>query len=475
MAKLIQLQEAAQLLGISPDELTEMRSRNEIFGYRDGSTWKFKEQELERIAAERGITLGAAPSIPTADSMGDVDAVSLDEELTLDLDDLDLGGDAEESVSLGEAELAKTDDGTGSTVIGEPDLSLGSESDIQPIEEGGSELRLASGSGVVSPSDSELGLAGSDVLNMDASPVESGSAELAMAADELGDDLSLESSDDDIDLSLDDDELKLEDSGSLDLDEPHEKASKSPNASASASGFGSAIDLDLGDDDFVLGGSGSDVTGGAGDSGINLTSPSDSGLSLEEPLDLAGGSSIESLELGEDDMIVVDDAVDLDAGTDVQSDDDFLLTPMGGDLDEESDSGSQVIALDSEEFDESAATILGDAGGLGVDDFAEVDGGGFGDDAVDFESVGGFEEEATVVAGGSAAAGAALASTSVRQSTEAEYSIWNVLGLFTIVLVLGITGTMMMDLINNIWSWNQDLSYRSPLMDTIISMMGISK
>ena len=55
MAKLIQLAEAAELLGVSPEKLTELRSQNKIFGYRDGSTWKFKESELERYAAQEVI------------------------------------------------------------------------------------------------------------------------------------------------------------------------------------------------------------------------------------------------------------------------------------------------------------------------------------------------------------------------------------------------------------------------------------
>ncbi len=52
MAKLIELHEAAKMLGISPEQLTDMRSRNAIFGYRDGSTWKFKVEEIERVRAE---------------------------------------------------------------------------------------------------------------------------------------------------------------------------------------------------------------------------------------------------------------------------------------------------------------------------------------------------------------------------------------------------------------------------------------
>ena len=51
MAKLIKLEEAAELLGISAEQLTEMRSRNEVFGYRDGATWKFKQRRTRTCGA----------------------------------------------------------------------------------------------------------------------------------------------------------------------------------------------------------------------------------------------------------------------------------------------------------------------------------------------------------------------------------------------------------------------------------------
>ena len=92
----------------------------------------------------------------------------------------------------------------------------------------------------------------------------------------------------------------------------------------------------------MLGGKpGSDITRGATDSGIHLVDPKDSGISLEQPLEL-GGSAVELLELGE--------AEHRAGATQLKSDDDFLLTPVQEDvLPDESDSGSQVIALDSEE------------------------------------------------------------------------------------------------------------------------------
>ena len=57
MSNLIPMNEAAKMLGMSVEQLTELRSNNEIFGYRDGSNWKFKISELERVADEMGISL----------------------------------------------------------------------------------------------------------------------------------------------------------------------------------------------------------------------------------------------------------------------------------------------------------------------------------------------------------------------------------------------------------------------------------
>ena len=54
MANYVSLDQAAKILGISTDELIEMRSRGEIFGYRDGTSWKFKQEEIDRVQLELG-------------------------------------------------------------------------------------------------------------------------------------------------------------------------------------------------------------------------------------------------------------------------------------------------------------------------------------------------------------------------------------------------------------------------------------
>ncbi len=390
MAKLIPMPEAAKMLGMSPAELTELRSRGEITGYRDGSSWKFKEAEIQRLAETKGISLhDNEPAETLSDDQSD-ELVDLSEPA-------DEGGS--DSILISEESLGHSDESTASTIIG--DLSA---------EDEGSELRLARSDVLAGDSDTPKEPDAGDTANLQAA-----------ASSDLAEDLKLEDSGS-VDLSLEDSSL-----GSADLD-----------AQASSSGFGSAIDLDLDDDELVLGSNvGSDVTGSSADSGINLTNPSDSGISLEEPLELTGDSGAESLELGEDDLVELDEAALSEEGGD-----DFLLTPVEEGADDES-SGSQVIALDSEEFDESAA-ILEEGEGLEAEPVA-------------FEEA---EAPVALAAGATAMAGDA-----------AQYTTWNVLSLLTIVLLLGFTGMLMLDVMHNIWSWQGTSRFSSTIMDGILQML----
>ena len=111
-SKLIQLNEAAQMLGVSPEELTEMRSSGEIHGYRDGSSWKFKAEEVERVATDRGVVLGKSSSLDlTAATKNDDDLDNLLVGVEEDSDD-DVG-----SVLVSEEELGHSGEATSSTLM----------------------------------------------------------------------------------------------------------------------------------------------------------------------------------------------------------------------------------------------------------------------------------------------------------------------------------------------------------------------
>lgn len=431
--KFVELTEAAKMIGVTPESLVEMRSKGSIFGYRDGASWKFKVDEVERVIRERGVDARDSDS-------GILNANDDEfENMISGLSSKILADKAQEesnsgSVLISEEELGVSSKGH-STIIGkglkaeikasDSDLRLADDSskDVlggasdKLIEAPSNKLDAASASDVLHGSDINLDVkGGSGTGDM---PVSKASASKGSGL-ALDDDLSLE----------EDDDIGSSDSA---LDEEIRPKSGSKTGSS---------------------GKGSDVTLGAGDSGINL-SPSDSGISLEEePLDLVG-SGIESLELPEDDDLSLGGADD-EPAEGVKADNEFLLS-AGDTLEEdESDSGSQVIALeDSESFDQDAATMLkGDEGALGADAFQPLGGEA------------GLEGAAPGLAGGQPV-------YVPMQSTEMPYSVWNVLALGTVAGMLALSGMMMVDIMLNMWSFSGTNSVSTGLMDMFVSMFGM--
>ncbi len=428
--KFLTLEEAAQKLGISTDQLTQLRERHEAHGYRDGSSWKFKVEEIERLASE------GLPEMTDSSDSGELVDIPLDDD------------DGDDMVLLSEAELGESDPSTSSTIIGKPGSAQDpSESDvrIQTSDDSGSDVKL-----VPDPGDSGVKLAAS-VADSPAT----GDSGLSLDDDsldlDLGSDLPVVEDDSPTDrvdvVKIEDDDDAVSLAGEYGISDESEEDD-------------SGGDINLGgedDDEFVLRGTGSDITMGAGDSGISLAAPADSGLSLADPLDLGSSSGGEMLDLGDDDPssdFELSSDSDSEALAEVGSDDDFLLTPMddGGDADSE-ESGSQVIALDeSDDFGASAAAMLDDAGSDMVSMAAE-----------DSEEVADFTE--TTTAG--TYAGAAIAPA---RGADARFSTWDVVGLGCCALLLAMCGMVMFDLMRNMWSWEGTYAANGAVMDFLLGL-----
>lgn len=409
--KLVEFADAAKLLGVSTDELSEMRERGEIHGYRDGASWKFKPEEVERVRSERG----SAGSGSSSDS-------SLYDDTFDHL--MPKGGGEDDSASEGdsvsilvsEEALGKSPDTTFSTIIGKKRTE---DSSVL----GGDIVLSDDASSKLSASGSSLHVGDSDVLKgaeAELKKTGSGTGDIEV---ESGDSLELDSQE--INLKDDDSALNLDDSGEL-----------------------------------VLGGSGkgSDVSLDPAGSGINLTNPSDSGLSLNEAPLQFGGSSVESLELPEDDDIIsLSGDSDSDQGNLLKADDEFLLSPME-DLgsDDSSDSGSQVIALeDSEAFDENAATALSPA----------VPGPMLAQEQPDMMG----QALAGMAAGGAAATLNMPSPYAQLPAVEAPYSIGQVLLLLVPALSLMLTGMLLFDVLRNMWAFDQTNSLSTAVMDGVMT------
>ena len=390
--------------------------------YRDGASWKFRADDIDRLASE-GLP---EPPPPSDISLVDRDELveaspletlpELDEEFRLaDLDDTVTAGgsdaqlaltpdepsDPSDSILLSDETLGESAAAPPSTIIGKGELES-ADADLELVmdDEEGSDVRLSGGgaSDVLS-----AGVMGSGVL--DDNEKEASHASAFEKLEELELDLAAESS---RVLTPDeakrvegtiagaggkasskkegDSDLTLKDGGTGRRGRRHR-----PGARRSARGdsrrkpkkdTGPTSDLELatdGDDDFVLAeAGGSDITLDSGDSGINLIDPSDSGLALDDiPLEMGGSAILESLALGEPSdaeiSLIGSDVAEKPAKgktkqpAALQTDDDFRLTPLG-ESEDDGDSSSQVIALDAD----IAELGAGEAGILGDDAFAEI-------------------------------------------------------------------------------------------------------
>ncbi|NUQ62775.1 MAG: helix-turn-helix domain-containing protein [Pirellulales bacterium] len=319
-----------------------------------------------------------------------------------------------DDVLLSDLELEGPDEGSG-TVIGPTEGAAGAESDIQLASE--SDLRLAEPS---------------KPAKKPAPAASTGSEDLDLTLDE--------------DLTFEDSRISLQ--------------NKVGGKPAGDSAVELGVEGGLEDDDLVLGGgsgSGSDITIG-GDSGISLVDPTDSGLSLEEPIEFSTADE-ESLELGEDDMLTFREDTDTESPTELKADDDFLLTPLEDTADEDSESGSQVIALDSEA--DAGATVVAAGPSMAAmldEDLSGAPDIGLGAPMAGFTPA--LRPDAVPVPAG------------VGYVPEAPYSAGVVVAMGFCVLLLAFAGMMSFDLLRNMWSWQEPYTFNSSLMDMVLGLFG---
>ncbi len=475
--------DAANLLGISKDRLNQLREAGEVRGYRDGASWKFRAEDIEKLAAEGIPNIEAEPSdlsldleepqgetaAPAPPASGlDLDLADDDEALAspasdLNLDDIDeptVAADADDepadvlsldddevislsdSILLSEAEIGAASNRPPSTIIGKAELDLSSDLDLSlgDKDEGGSDMKLAPGSDILSAAP------GDDLALEMEPPSPSGEFE---DLPEVDIDLEAESSrilaPEDVAkaqgaaasaaaAAMSDLELAPTDS------DPGRGVSDINLGGESAAGSGltglSALELDDDEEDQVLG-EGSDVTLSSESSGINIISPSDSGLALDA-LDLAGSSPIgSSLDLGDVREAAESglEPMDLEAGAS-KAGEDFQLTPIGEDADEEDKDSSQVIALDEVAEEEAVGAPLGG-----------------GDSQILSEDFG--------------AVGLTPGAVTIVDPSETTFSTANVVMLGCCMFLLAGCGMLAYDLVRNMWIWNNVSQPSSWLLEAV--------
>ena len=459
MSKLIPMDEAANILGMTVEQLTELRSNNEIFGYRDGANWKFKMSELERVAGEHDIKLRISDAAKAADDLSESFGFDLSSESGIDMvldEDSSSGGliedlDSAEYIEDSSIEIQSPLADKLSLDDSQDSINLDKDDEISLADSGllkkGTSKSLASDSGALRLEDSgEIMASDDNVLDGD-DELSFGSSSLSLASESskklaAGDSANLLDDEPEKGESSSDTGKMLGASGEEDLLLSEDDLFSDELSLADSASFEDSAELssDFEDSDLVLddSDSSSEIKLEANESGINL-SANDSGIAFgDEPLEL-GGSDIDALELPEDDdMIVLEDAADPEAAT-LMQEDDFNLTPLEASMEEDDSSGSQVIALEDSEIyaDDSAATILGESDDFGAQPAMLDDGFDSGMGYAD-PSMGGM-----LVPGGAAVGPAAL--------PEAPYSVYQVLGLGLVTTLLLTGGMVAYNLAQNMW------------------------
>lgn len=422
-SKFVPLEEAAQLLGIPTEKLVEMRSSGDVRAFKDGASWKFPQDEIDRLLAD-GISGDSDAYTGFGDSGDDEGSAILVTEQGAGSGSRIIGGDrsAEDAGSDSDLEIGGEPTAPGSDVALVPRSSdrAGSDSDVEIIA---SDLQL---------SDDLLSDPAADRNALDS--IEESAADkinLSLADDSLGD-LELATSghspvdDDEVDLSID---LSLagdspSDGGDIDLslaDEPLSDPSEIDLSLAEPAAADSDLDLNFEQDDDKPGsglgdsaihppkislGSDSDVNDPMGDLGLLEDSDDDidlsdmggsgggkagSGNDVLSELDLLGvdqggsGSLIHgdsepsllgdlNMESALSDISDIDDALDDDDDLVISGDDDDLvLGGAGSDISVVGDSGINLmspsdsgLSLESEPLDLAGSSISAlDLGGDG--------------------------------------------------------------------------------------------------------------
>ncbi len=420
MAQFYTLEEAARVLGMSPEELKSKAQHREIRAFLDGGSWRFRVVDIDELARRRG--MGSDAELRLSDL--EVPAGGAENVEDLDLSEFQLGvakpdlapetmdvsslkshsgekpvpeGSSEHDILFDDLSVPPNPvTGSSSVIIGmQSSGKLPSDSDVRLVPDNvkgasDSDVRLASPDpDLKRASDSDVTLIKEDTADHGFLTPASGSGDTAVRSSPIvGSSAEVPAAESDSDFELN------PSSDLVDVLQPE-----------SGSDFElSALDASDEFESTPLRPSDSDVTAADPNlSGINLSRPSDSGINLQgaQAFDLGQHDSIELAPLSEDEIKsfkseeakpakkpgkaepakpkkplaatpppavkkgqkdIFDDTdfeVDVPMSEEESSDDKTVQLEAVSDFElEDSDSGSEVFAIDEEDVDQNAATAM---------------------------------------------------------------------------------------------------------------------
>jgi hypothetical protein len=514
MAQFYTLEEAARVLGMSAEDLKGKAQSREVRAFLDSGSWRFRVVDVDELARRRG--LGSDAELRLSDLEMPAAQGSSGEVQELDLSEFHLGV-AKPDMGAESAHLSRVRDSGGGKhrddTASDHDILL-DDLALPPSQiSGSSSVIIGAPSSAKHPSDSDVRLVPDTLKGSSDSDVQLASPTLKQASDS---DVTL--------IKEDTGDHGFVSSGSSDTAvrvSPFKGSSAEVPAASSDSDFElnpsseliDALQPDSGSD-FELSAldasdefestplskpSDSDVT--AADpklSGINLSRPSDSGINLQTSgLGLGQADSIElaplsdeaiqtskapparpskpkpslaatpppAVKKGEKDIFDdTDFEVDVPGG-DSDSDDKTVQLEAASDFDlEDSDTGSEVFAIDEEAVDQNASTAMAPSAFAEDDEDEEDD--GF-DSAVSSEMGAGWSS-----AESSAGQERSAPSMVLSRETEAEWSgLWvGMLGVTTLSLFLA--SFVALDMVKNLADFQAGGTLGSGLVRMIAGIFG---
>jgi hypothetical protein len=514
MAQFYTLEEAARVLGMSSEELKAKAQSREVRAFLDGGSWRFRVVDVDELARRRG--LGSDAELRLSDlevpaGSGSVEMQDLDlSEFQMGVAKSDLGAQTTHGAKITKKGGDKSSDdsgsdhdillddltlppsqitGSSSVIIGAPSPSgrLPSDSDVRLVPDSvkgssDSDVQLASPTHKP-PSDSDVTLIKEDTADHGVIRSGSSSDTSVRPSPMLGSSAEVPaspSSDSDFELNP---SSELIDALQPDSGSDFELSALDASDEFEATPLSKASDSDVTASDPKL-------------AGINLSRPSDSGINLQtgDGLGLGQGGSIELAPLSDEELkstappakpskpkrslsatpppavkkgekdIFDDTDFEVDVPlSDSDSDDKTVQLEAASDFDlEDSDTGSEVFAIDEEGVDQNASTAM--APSAFAEDEEEDD--GF-DSAVSSEMSSAWSSTDT-----SAGADRAAPALVLAREAEPEWSgLWVGLLAFT-TLCLFLASFVAHDLVRNLYEFQSGGTAGSGLVRLIAGLFG---
>ncbi|MGE5195048.1 MAG: helix-turn-helix domain-containing protein [Deltaproteobacteria bacterium] len=260
--KYLSIEEAAEQLGIPASELNRLREKGMIRAFADRGTWKFKEEDVEKLGRSRQATSDPEVPLMPAKEAGSSSDLFADEDVLGDQPTIirkggaDSGSDSDvrlifdDSMNVAEAKAGTPKDDSDS------DVKLAGTAPATPADDSDSDVKLA-GSASTPPTPVPLGGSDSDVkLFTDDQPTKEGSdSDVRLVSSDSSNEVQLAGSSAVMPVVGDEDDATI-------VVNPAESSAIDDESGISL-GEGSGIAL-------------------ASDSGISLERPNDSGISLTD-------------------------------------------------------------------------------------------------------------------------------------------------------------------------------------------------